>query len=65
MPDRERIPWLLRHVEGFELRDIARTLGISLATVKRRLVAAHDRLSERIDAPLAVIASGLDDGELA
>ncbi|HMG24546.1 MAG TPA: RNA polymerase sigma factor [Kofleriaceae bacterium] len=55
MPDRERIPWLLRHVEGWELLDIARILDISLATVKRRLQAAQDRLTARISGPLDLL----------
>jgi RNA polymerase sigma-70 factor (ECF subfamily) len=50
MPDRERIPWLLRHVEGWDLPDIARTLGCSLATVKRRLADARGRVKARIGA---------------
>jgi RNA polymerase sigma-70 factor (ECF subfamily) len=32
-----RIAWMLRHVEGFELTEVASLCGCSLATVKRRL----------------------------
>lgn len=39
-PD-ERISFLLRHVEGLELTEVADACGISLATTKRRLAAAE------------------------
>lgn len=41
MPQRERTAWMLRHVEGEELADVAQILGCSLATVKRRIAAAE------------------------
>src|SRR5262249_52763224 len=37
-PD-ERIPFVLRHVEGMELAEVAQACGVSLATIKRRLAA--------------------------
>ncbi len=46
LPDRLRSPWLLRHLERMSLDEIATTLGISLATVKRRLVAADERFKK-------------------
>ncbi|HEY8944010.1 MAG TPA: sigma-70 family RNA polymerase sigma factor [Polyangiaceae bacterium] len=45
LPAEERIALLLRRVEGLEIAEIARVMGISLATVKRRLAAAEIRLS--------------------
>jgi RNA polymerase sigma-70 factor (ECF subfamily) len=45
----ERVAWMLRHVEGYGLGQIAIASGVSLATVKRRLqraetcVAAYSR----------------------
>jgi RNA polymerase sigma-70 factor (ECF subfamily) len=63
MPDRERLPWVLRHVEGWELHDIARALGISLATVKRRLRAARARVTAWIGGELDVLPRGDDDDD--
>jgi RNA polymerase sigma-70 factor (ECF subfamily) len=40
----ERIALLLRRVEGLDLAEIAQTMQISLATVKRRLVSAEKHL---------------------
>lgn len=41
-----RIAWILRHVEGEDLRTIATACDCSLATVKRRIAAAQLRLDE-------------------
>jgi RNA polymerase sigma-70 factor (ECF subfamily) len=47
LPSRPRVAWTLRHVEGYELREVARLCGCSLATAKRliaqadSIVAAH------------------------
>jgi RNA polymerase sigma-70 factor (ECF subfamily) len=35
-----RIAWMLRHVEGLELTEVAAACGCSLATIKRRLADA-------------------------
>jgi RNA polymerase sigma-70 factor (ECF subfamily) len=35
-----RIAWMLRHVEGLELTEVASVCGCSLATIKRRLAEA-------------------------
>lgn len=43
LPDHLRSPWLLRHLERMSLEEIATSTGVSLATVKRRLVAADER----------------------
>lgn len=45
LPDRLRTPWLLRHLEGMLLEEIAASCGISLATTKRRLSSAEKRFS--------------------
>lgn len=37
----ERIVFVLRHVEGMELREVGEVVGLSLATVKRRLAEAQ------------------------
>lgn len=45
MPTVERTAWVLRHVEGLELTEVATALGISLATVKRKLSTVEGRLA--------------------
>jgi RNA polymerase sigma-70 factor, ECF subfamily len=52
LPDAERIAWTLRYVEGWRLDEIAGALSVSLATAKRRLLAARTYLAARVDAPL-------------
>jgi RNA polymerase sigma-70 factor (ECF subfamily) len=37
----KRIAWMLRHVEGHSLDEVATQCGCSLATAKRRISAAH------------------------
>lgn len=44
MPAEQRIALVLRRVEGMELKEIAEHMGLSLATVKRRLSDAEGRL---------------------
>jgi RNA polymerase sigma-70 factor, ECF subfamily len=44
-----RLTWMLRHVEGEPLKEIARLSGCSLATVKRRLLAASNELRKHVD----------------
>ncbi len=41
LPAKERIPWMLRHVEGYSLEETAVACGCSLATAKRRIAAAE------------------------
>ncbi len=48
MPAAERIAWVLRHVEGEALEDVALACGCSLATVKRRIAAAEARLEKHL-----------------
>ncbi len=43
LPGRLRVPWLLRHLERFTVAKIASVLGISPATVKRRLRLADSQ----------------------
>jgi RNA polymerase sigma-70 factor (ECF subfamily) len=49
-PD-ERIPWILNRIEGASLEEVASHCGVSLATVKRRIVKADERLERRLRAP--------------
>jgi RNA polymerase sigma-70 factor (ECF subfamily) len=44
-PAEERVALVLRKVEGMELTEIAEHMGLSLATVKRRIVSAERRLA--------------------
>lgn len=50
LPVEERIAWMLRHVEGEALGDIASITGVSLATVKRRIASAEALLESSIHA---------------
>jgi RNA polymerase sigma factor (sigma-70 family) len=43
-----RVIWTLRRVEGWELTEVAETVGVSLATVKRRIAAIAARLGARL-----------------
>jgi RNA polymerase sigma-70 factor (ECF subfamily) len=43
LPADEALALVLRRVEGYRLEEIAEQLGLSLATVKRRLAAAEQR----------------------
>jgi RNA polymerase sigma-70 factor (ECF subfamily) len=45
----ERLAFVLRHVEGLELSDVAAGLGVSLATAKRRLAKGTARVLARIE----------------
>jgi RNA polymerase sigma-70 factor (ECF subfamily) len=49
LPAKERIPWSLRYVEGEQLERIAELCGCSLATVKRRIKAAHEVIRRGVD----------------
>jgi RNA polymerase sigma-70 factor (ECF subfamily) len=42
LSDRDRAAWILRHVEGFALEEVADACGCSLATAKRRIAAAEE-----------------------
>jgi RNA polymerase sigma-70 factor (ECF subfamily) len=49
LPAEQRIAFLLRRVEGMELEEIARAMGISLATAKRRIAAAQQAVERWTD----------------
>jgi RNA polymerase sigma-70 factor (ECF subfamily) len=49
LPERHRAVFVLRHVEELSLEEIARTLGMSLGTVKSSLHRAVHRLRERLE----------------
>ena len=44
-----RIAWMLRHVEGLELAEVASACGCSLATVKRRIAAVEARIQVELE----------------
>jgi RNA polymerase sigma-70 factor (ECF subfamily) len=44
LPQEERLAWTLRFVEGWGLVEIAEALGLSLATIKRRIAAAQEKV---------------------
>ncbi|MEM6958708.1 MAG: RNA polymerase sigma factor [Myxococcota bacterium] len=46
MAPRNRVAWVLRYVEGHRLEEVARLCNCSLATAKRRIAAARDRLRD-------------------
>jgi RNA polymerase sigma-70 factor (ECF subfamily) len=48
LPSRERVAWVLRHVEGHELTDIARACDASLATIKRWLAKADAQVRAHV-----------------
>ena len=45
MPVNHRLAWSLRYLEGAELKEVAESLGCSLATAKRWIAAAHRRIT--------------------
>ena len=49
LPAEQRLAFLLRRVEGMELEEIARAMGISLATAKRRIAAAQQAVEQWAD----------------
>jgi RNA polymerase sigma-70 factor (ECF subfamily) len=51
-----RLAWMLRHVEGCGLEDLAEQCGCSLATAKRRIQQAEERL--RADMALIELGHG-------
>jgi RNA polymerase sigma-70 factor, ECF subfamily len=50
LPPKLRIPWILSRIEGQELPDVAAGCSISIATAKRRIASAEERLRRRLDA---------------
>jgi RNA polymerase sigma-70 factor (ECF subfamily) len=57
-----RSAFVLHHIQELELREVATTMKVSLATVKRRLAYAHDRLHQKAkdDAHLRAYLQGGD-----
>jgi len=51
LPSDDRIAWILRAVEGHDLETVARLVGCSLATVKRRITRAQQFLDEHFVDP--------------
>jgi RNA polymerase sigma-70 factor (ECF subfamily) len=49
LPADERFAWILRHVEGYGLDEVAAALGCSLATVKRRIGRATARVESHFE----------------
>jgi RNA polymerase sigma-70 factor (ECF subfamily) len=49
-PD-QRIAWMLRHVEGQELTEVAAVCGCSLATIKRRIAEAGTHVRKHVALP--------------
>jgi RNA polymerase sigma-70 factor (ECF subfamily) len=47
LPDELRTPWLLKHVEGHTLEDVARQCDCSMSTAARRIQTASDKLGRR------------------
>lgn len=48
LPASQRTPWMLHVVEGLSLEEVARLEDCSLATVKRRLRKANERLTRHV-----------------
>jgi RNA polymerase sigma-70 factor (ECF subfamily) len=48
LPETLRVPLVLRRVEGLPLEEVAALTGTSLATVKRRVSEAEDRLRAQL-----------------
>jgi RNA polymerase sigma-70 factor, ECF subfamily len=46
-----RTPWVMRHVIGYRLEDIATACEASLATIKRRLVEAEAIVAAHLECP--------------
>ncbi|MBN2193591.1 MAG: sigma-70 family RNA polymerase sigma factor [Polyangiaceae bacterium] len=44
LPTSQRVAWILRHVEGEPLAEVAALMGCSLATAKRRIATAEEWL---------------------
>lgn len=47
LDDRDRLAFVLRHAEGYELAEAASALGVSLATLKRCLQRAEEHVLSR------------------
>ncbi|WP_394849518.1 RNA polymerase sigma factor [Pendulispora brunnea] len=53
LSDRDRLAFVLRHAEGYELTEISSALGCSLATTKRCIARADEHVTRRaLEEPL-------------
>jgi RNA polymerase sigma factor (sigma-70 family) len=59
LPERERVPLILCYLEGRTQDEAARTCGLSVRTLRRRLAAGRERLRERLEQRGATLASVL------
>lgn len=50
LPPALRVPWILRRVEDLDVEDVAAGCSISVATAKRRVATADERLRRWFDA---------------
>ena len=48
LPVNQRLAWTLRYVEGEQLERVAELCNCSLATVKRRIKAAHEAIQREV-----------------
>jgi RNA polymerase sigma-70 factor (ECF subfamily) len=48
LPISERVAWTLRHVEGMALEEVASACACSLATAKRRIAAARQKIDQAV-----------------
>ncbi|WP_437328037.1 RNA polymerase sigma factor [Sorangium sp. So ce381] len=55
----DRTAFVLRHMEGMSLQEIAEAVGVSLATVKRRLGRATERVSSLVESDTTLAAYGM------
>jgi len=47
LPDEIKLPWVLKHVEGHTLEDVARQCDCSLSTAQRRIQHVSNRITKR------------------
>jgi RNA polymerase sigma-70 factor (ECF subfamily) len=47
MPDRRRLAFVLRHVQGCEILEVASSLGVSDSTAKREVARAEEQLQRQ------------------
>jgi RNA polymerase sigma-70 factor, ECF subfamily len=58
LPEELRTPWLLKHVEGHTLEDVAKQCDCSLSTAARRIQTASTKMSSRTLNPLTAKVPG-------
>jgi RNA polymerase sigma factor (sigma-70 family) len=65
LPERLRVPVVLRYLEGKTLEEVARILGCSRRAVGKRLARAEEMLRERLGRRGVTVAAGAMGGLLA